>query len=1042
MGYTNETYEKVELFVPNHKTGFKILKDEQLSNIFPTYQMLFDKIRYHREKLNEHERIKGLDSQYNLMYDNIYSIMGKRGSGKTSVIFTLKKKIEMDYPSDIVLPVIMPEMITDNETILGWILAILEDIVKELEGKIKSNWNMRENDKFFRNCKFVENNKLRCAYDKVKELYFSRQFNNHNTESLAMAIGNSETQTLNSFQFAKELAIFWDVLVDTIVECESEKYQKNPLIYLMFDDVDLTPNKVTELLSTIIKYLAHPNLVVILTADEELFYEVMENDFAIRMKGSQKSKIFAIQSNTILIDNYHNNIGEYSNQNDIKVEETAKLYMDKIMPPSSRYYLEEFNTCRKRRMFIETVQTSNQDKHYRNLEDFLRGQVNEYIKVRRGLKNFSEYKNFLYYQGKKEEFLQSYFLFWGNTSRQLVNECFMVSDLFDNLKKLFVNVKGKKISKKQYLEHVHEHILNFVKNSINVNMKLRRVVTDINQLSNELCLQNKNQWSIYINYRSIERFYNRKIEEAKEEEEQKEVLESVVAIFVLMFFVENILLIGDEVKDCWSISVDRDRVHGVTYLVDLLDDALATRISIVRNTRDKDAVSELLNNYEDILANPQWLHVFSFSRYSDVKDYLYPLYTKEVDYEIGIKDLYKWNAENPLWFKGITTMIYLMYSGIYAIKGRELRLFRWEEKMQIYDSYLLYMISRGIEDMKSSLGGANQIENSTDLLYRYEQRNKIIRDASIEEEFEEIFVNVEKLDDPKYSIKHLREQLLECIKENDYIRTLVFSEWGNIEDVFSIYCLLREFENNTIIWKASNQTKEYVRNTIERLREELIQKYTLFNFYYVENKDEVLQSFDRIKGLNVSWELLNNIEQMTYEIKMKEKIKTSTLNKTMECLNKEIKNSMQRSNNIGYYIDRRNETLQACKYILTNNLGILLESKKVKNDELSCELDLGVSIIIKHEALFQLQRIYLYLLLDEAREEIKQQGIKENSFYEKYLRIMRTIIFNKGEGKHEEKEITLYLRKIIRNITEEAIEDYFAFQFSILAMGNGERDNG
>ncbi|MGE9883906.1 hypothetical protein, partial [Blautia obeum] len=99
MGYTNETYEKVELFVPNHKTGFKILKDEQLSNIFPTYQMLFDKIRYHREKLNEHERIKGLDSQYNLMYDNIYSIMGKRGSGKTSVIFTLKKKIEMDYPS-------------------------------------------------------------------------------------------------------------------------------------------------------------------------------------------------------------------------------------------------------------------------------------------------------------------------------------------------------------------------------------------------------------------------------------------------------------------------------------------------------------------------------------------------------------------------------------------------------------------------------------------------------------------------------------------------------------------------------------------------------------------------------------------------------------------------------------------------------------------------------------------------------------------------------------------------------------------------------
>lgn len=74
--------------VPYHKMGFKLLSDVQLENLFPNYNQLFKKISVHRDELAK-MRVWDIpkDSQYNLMYDNVFSIMGKRGSGKTSVLF-------------------------------------------------------------------------------------------------------------------------------------------------------------------------------------------------------------------------------------------------------------------------------------------------------------------------------------------------------------------------------------------------------------------------------------------------------------------------------------------------------------------------------------------------------------------------------------------------------------------------------------------------------------------------------------------------------------------------------------------------------------------------------------------------------------------------------------------------------------------------------------------------------------------------------------------------------------------------------------------
>ena len=102
-----------EIISPSHKVGIKILSEIQIRNVFPNYKDVINHIETHRKWLEEHQIQRLERYQYNLMYDNVISIFGERGTGKTSVAFTLHKQLEEDagHPYDIVLPIIIPEVI-------------------------------------------------------------------------------------------------------------------------------------------------------------------------------------------------------------------------------------------------------------------------------------------------------------------------------------------------------------------------------------------------------------------------------------------------------------------------------------------------------------------------------------------------------------------------------------------------------------------------------------------------------------------------------------------------------------------------------------------------------------------------------------------------------------------------------------------------------------------------------------------------------------------------------------------------------------------
>lgn len=227
--------------------NFKVLSEGQLENIFPEWKELLNRIDNYRRWLEkvDLDRNSLVEEQYNLMYENVYSILGGRGSGKTSAIFTLRNFIKKAHPADKVLPIVMPEVIPEEGETLGWILASLESVVKQLSEDIKAKKQRDRN--IFYDCKNEDT--LIDIYNEVKELCYSRSMKTGG-ESFSEEVRKSERKSQSGYELSRKISEFWLKLVDTIKKIESESLNGDePLIYLIFDDVDLNPEKALEICS-------------------------------------------------------------------------------------------------------------------------------------------------------------------------------------------------------------------------------------------------------------------------------------------------------------------------------------------------------------------------------------------------------------------------------------------------------------------------------------------------------------------------------------------------------------------------------------------------------------------------------------------------------------------------------------------------------------------------------------------------------------------------------------------------------------------------
>ena len=747
------------VMVPYSKLGIKILSDTQLQNIFPTCEILLDRIEAHRKGLSQidSDRLKLIksDIQYNLMFDNVYSIMGKRGAGKTSVVFSLKEILKGQNPGlDLILPIIMPEMIPKDCSMIGWILSLLEDHVKKLDEQlVKFPTDKYSSDKFSGCMKQRRHEGLTQIYEQTKDLYYAQYYNVEHADSFIDAVINTDKMTQNSYNFSKQLIRFWDFLIEAVKIVNGDK-KEEPLIHIIFDDVDLVPEAAINLFSTIIKYLSHPNIVVYVTADEELIFDVIENNMTKRLEKVTDLLMYNHvigglkraydDEDTEDLESFNDDINRIRKKILIKEElihETPKRYGEKVLPPSCRYYLETFESIDKKKNFIVDWHNEETGKdELCTIEKFVINEINRYLKeVQLGVKD-----NFvLINKGEKEqEFVVAYLLFWGSTSRQITNEVYILNEFINRLIKIHKKYRLRnqdKNDKGHYCRRVYQAVREFAYTTLIVSGSVHLRSDEIQELLDVLFVYDEQNGGVYIDYLSLRERAQQKNEYLNDTRLENRLRETI-SLFVLAFFIENFLKYENSINVAGECE-ERKKVHGMGLLVDVLDYYVNGKYSLVCK-KLMDDVPGFLWYYGKLLDQPHTLLNFNISDPRTLRDYFATLPKYTLDNK-SIVELYR---TSPLWTNTITQILYFSNERIYNITKKELDVIRFiREDYYFYDLYYTEQYHETRNELVDVLSNLENTDSDNELIERY--KYIYLKDNVINNKFDIEYLQYETLVD-------------------------------------------------------------------------------------------------------------------------------------------------------------------------------------------------------------------------------------------------------------------------------------------------------
>ncbi|MDO4333575.1 MAG: hypothetical protein Q4C58_12945 [Eubacteriales bacterium] len=692
-----------------YKVGVKLLTDAQLANIFPNHMNLMEKIESYRAEVGRLSEESRRQDQYNLMYDNVFSIMGKRGTGKTSVAFTLKRKIEQNKQlnGDIVLPIIIPEMIPNECSMLVWILAIVKENVENLERELNQYRPPRgQKDKYWDNCHFLDEDKnsLSRKVEALMELLFAGNYNPANESSFYKAVGNSVRQAGDHYRFSCKVAELWDEWVEAIgrlYRLKNETEQKIcPLIYFIFDDVDLEPQKVAELLSVIIKYLSHPNIIVITTADEELFLEVIANNMDRdmgRLPKEWRGYLSRKKKNTEIAEEELEDP-----QEDDLIAQTARMYLGKVLPTSTRYYLRLFGRAEDKRWFRLSDSEYLGDSMCRQVDALL-----EYVKEGSGRQNFMVSGGRL---------LNFYLEFMGDTSRQIGNAYLGWKEFMQNMVLEAKQDSDAGFGHDACIDRVYHACRYFLYVGINANHELAGEIEHIDEFISEIFWMEFNEWNLYVNYSYLSDFLDQMCREKRNMKPEKQI-RVALKLFSLLLLLENILLI---LEDCIPGGITgRKRVHGVNIMVQLLKRyAFDGRELFRRGMKTED----FFIHYSDLLDKLDYI-VFNEDRSGArfCREYLSSF--TDYDYtKIELSTVNKMMNENREWFNEITGMLAMVYGNGYVIEEKEVRVCTLYRNEKLLAGYQRRIRAISQQQMQGCLEAFNLRKTAEKRMERLRQR--------------------------------------------------------------------------------------------------------------------------------------------------------------------------------------------------------------------------------------------------------------------------------------------------------------------------------
>ena len=662
----------------SHKVGVKLFTKGQFENVLPTYMNLFHKIdacrNAAREELDGLRRGEKRHYQYNFMYDNVFSILGKRGTGKTSVVFTLQRMIREEYgvkTNDVVLPLIMPEAIPDNCTVLGWILAIVREEVKTLEGRIEALEKGRTEDGFWNKCQYGSGLRkeisLSDRLDLLNQFFYAKSYNPSSESSYFQAIDNSVSQTVDYYRFAQGIADFWDAWIQRICHLhrlEGKGEEVCPLIYFIFDDVDLAPEKIDELLSVIIKYLSHPNIIVLTTADEELFLEVIENRLDQKIGRLPREwrnylrKKKEVEGAKYLMWPIVKDEPTEKNQEDL-VSQTTRMYLGKVLPSSTRYYLKLFHTAKQKERFCL--------EDGKNLADGVEEQVQRLINAINLFRASMEEET----QNKEENIkgkelvnfmkpgatmINFYLMFMGNTSRQIANAYIALQELIDNLVVIIKNGDRGVAGKQSLLSDIYQNSRYFLSVAIRANHELAEVIEAVDDFVDEVFLPEYNQWRMYINYGYASEFLKKNLDDGNKPHK----IEIGLQLYALLSFQENIMLLME--RGVQGGITQRKKIHVVRFLTDYVENVALNERHVFRNDLDPNI---FFGHYVNLLDRLPVIAVDEMSEQKFSMEYFYNFLTDQYEHQNVRTELIMMRRNNRKFYTELVGMLSMVYGNAY-----------------------------------------------------------------------------------------------------------------------------------------------------------------------------------------------------------------------------------------------------------------------------------------------------------------------------------------------------------------------------------------
>lgn len=589
---------------PSHRLGVKYLDALQLENTFPDYPALLERIEDQRKIMDYASQLprQNLEQRQPQMYDNVYAILGGRGTGKSSVLLTLREHLMKSDHQDIVFPIITPEVISgDDCSIIGWIMSMAGQMVTEIEANIQ--WEISRDARiaremldtkmnFFKDCRFNRNNKLREQYqtlmrDCIQDIIPLSSYSFDEMVGMRVHLSHRHymlIQKLNKFWY--DLADSWRAL-NMVKKKSSQPYRveadevtEQPLIILLFDDVDLVPERSMELLNTTFQYFTNSNIVLILTAAEKMLKRVIWMKMLERLAGSDYNSLlvdfFQKQSIQALAESEAGK-GERTEGFSIAfVNRMEKEYYDKVIPPSSRFYLRRFAGISERRRFryASTRQSFElpRETESKPLGDFLMQQIddlignqNDNVVFRDGLPR----KNFL--ADANGQTREAYLLIFGDKNRSISNGCLSILNCVFQMKQLAVKRRGQ-----SFTEAERGKITNVLRHLLQTLLLSKSEVSEFHDLVDSFLYQRGPQRDIYTDYQRVWKIYTQKRDDLRSQiqGEQRKLREQFVnepafnienylrdkeenalgalqrqaaILLVMLLFIEHLLIILDPV---------------------------------------------------------------------------------------------------------------------------------------------------------------------------------------------------------------------------------------------------------------------------------------------------------------------------------------------------------------------------------------------------------------------------------------------------------------------------------------------------------------